>query len=73
MSFFRGVVLCPFKFSNHLADVDRAGCNGLIVLCMSVSLPRGAVGWSAVYDYDISLSKFAYFVASAPSMFESIN
>ena len=76
MSLFCGVILCPFKFSNHLTEEDRAGCYTLIMLCgvlCSVSLPHGAVGWSAVYEYDISWSKFAYFVASASSMFESIN
>ena len=41
---------CPFYFSNHYAEEERAGCFTLIAmwLCFSESLPRGAIGWSAV-------------------------
>ena len=52
-----------FKFCNHLAEEERAGCSAIIVLQMycyykcSVALPRGTVGRSAVCDYGgISLS-----------------
>ena len=55
------ITLCPFyKFCNHLEEEDRAGCFAFIVLRMScyckcsVTLPHGAVGWSAVCDCGIS-------------------
>ena len=54
------ITLCPFWFCNHLEEEERAGCFAFDVLRMScycicsVALPYGAVGWSAVCDYDIS-------------------
>ena len=45
---------------NHLDGEERAGCFTLTVFLMScdgrcsVGLPRGAVGWSTVCDWDIS-------------------
>ena len=50
------ITLCPFWLSNHLAKEERADCFAFIVFQMScyckcfVTLPYGAVGWSAVCD-----------------------
>ena len=47
---------------NHLAEEERAGCFILIVFLLScgclrsVSLPRGAVGKSVIYDWGLSWS-----------------
>ena len=50
----------PFLMSNHLAEEEIAGSLELLsvfaVKCLSVSLPRGTMGLSAVYDFGISLS-----------------
>ena len=52
--------LCPFKFCNHLEEEEKAGCFVIGVLQMyscykcSVTLPQGAVGWSAVCGCSIS-------------------
>ena len=57
---FLCITLCPFKFSNHLEEEEKAGCFAIIVSQMfcyyqcSVALPHGAVVWSAVYDCGIS-------------------
>ena len=46
--------------SNHLEEERKAGCFAIIVLQMycyynySVTLPHGALGWSAVCDCGIS-------------------
>ena len=54
------ISLCPFYFCNNLEEEERAGCFAFIVLWMScyhncsVTLPHGAVGWSAVCDCCIS-------------------
>ena len=54
--------LRPFWFCNHLDEEERAGCFAVIVFRIScyckcpVSLPLGAVGWSAVCDCGISCS-----------------
>ena len=54
------IALCPFWFCNNLEEEERAGCFAFVVLrmssyCMcSLTLPHGAVGWSAVYDCSIS-------------------
>ena len=56
------ITLCPFKFCNHLEEVEKSGCFAFIVLqtscyCKcSMALPHGALGWSAVCDFGISLS-----------------
>ena len=50
----------PFYFSYHLDGYTRAACFTLVVLLMScdfecsVSLPHGAVDWSAVCSCGIS-------------------
>ena len=44
---------CPLWFNNYLAEEKRAGC---VVAVCSLSLPHGAVGWSAVCDCGISWS-----------------
>ena len=52
--------LCPFFFCNHLdgEERERAGCFALFVFLVSrdccVALPRVAMGWSPVFDCDIS-------------------
>ena len=49
-----------FRVYKHLPEVEGTGCLPLIVFlllsgCMcSVSLPRGAIGWSVIRSYDIS-------------------
>ena len=54
------ITLCPFWFCNHLEEEERAVCFAFIVLRMccyckcSVTLPNGAVDWSAVCGYGIS-------------------
>ena len=54
------ITLCPFEFCNHREEDERAGCFPFIVLRMScyckcsMTLPHGAVGWSAVCDCGIS-------------------
>ena len=40
----------------HLAMEERADCFTIIVLWLSVFLPRDVVGWSAVCDYGINWS-----------------
>ena len=51
--------MCHVSFYNHLTVERRAGCFNLIVYLLSygcecfVSIPRGAVGWSAVFDWGI--------------------
>ena len=51
---------CSFFFCNHLEEEEIAGCFAFILLWMScycrcsVTLPRSAVGWSAVCDCGIS-------------------
>ena len=50
------------RVRNHLAEEKRVGCFTLAVFLLScdfwcsMSLPRGAEGWSAVCDHDISWS-----------------
>ena len=55
---FVGRYLCPFLFCNHLDGEERAGCFALFAFLVSrdccVSLPRGDMGLSAVYDCGIS-------------------
>ena len=50
--------LCPFLFCNHLDGEERACCFALFVFLVSrdccVSLPRGAMGLSAVCDCGIT-------------------
>ena len=54
------ITLCPFLFCNHLDEEERTGCFADIVFQMScycrisVALPHGALGWSAVCDCGIS-------------------
>ena len=49
MHYFVSILVC-----NHLEKEEKAGCFAMIVLQMycydncSVTLPHGAVGWSAV-------------------------
>ena len=54
----------PFLVSNHLAEEEMAGSLELLsvfaVKWLSLSLPRGTMGWFAVYDCGISLS---YYIA----------
>ena len=53
------IILCPFKFCNHLEEEERAGCFAFIVLRMFcyckcyVALPHDAVCWYAVCDWGI--------------------
>ena len=48
------VTLCPFQFCNHLNGEERAGCFAWFAFLSSPgSLPRGAMGLSAVCDCDI--------------------
>ena len=55
-----GITLSPFYFCNLLEEEERAGCFAFIVGSMyfyckfSVTLPHGAVGWSALCDCGIS-------------------
>ena len=67
--------LRPFELCNHLVEEERAGCFTLIVLLMpfdcycSVSLPHGALGWSAVCDCGISWSySLTFYCAGRISM-----
>ena len=59
------VLLCITLFCNHLEEEERAGCFAFIVLRMyfyckcSVTLPHGAVGWSALCDCGVSPLLFA--------------
>ena len=52
--------LCPFWFCGHRDGEERTDCFALIVSLVSchchcsVTLPHGALGWSAVYDCGIS-------------------
>ena len=52
----------PFLFYNHLGGEERAGCFKYVVFRMScryyrsLTLPRGAMGWSVVCECGISLS-----------------
>ena len=54
------ITLCPFYFCNHIEEEEKADCFDIIVLQMycyykcSVTLPHGAVGWSALCDCGIS-------------------
>ena len=54
------ITLYPFQFCNHLDEDERTGCFALSVLQMdcdcycSLTLPHGAMGWSAVCDCGIS-------------------
>ena len=54
------IPLCPFYVFNHLEEGERAGCFAFIVLrkscyCKcSVTLPHGALGWSAMCDCGFS-------------------
>ena len=54
------ITLCPFLVYNHLKEEERAGCFTFSVIRMScyykysVTLPHGAVSWSAVLDCGIS-------------------
>ena len=54
------ITFCPFSFCNHLDEEEIAGCFAFIVLWMAcyckchVSLPRVALGWSAVCYCGIS-------------------
>ena len=56
MHYFVSILVLQY----HLKEGEKAGCFAIIVLQMycyykcSVALPRGAVGWSAVCDCDIS-------------------
>ena len=49
---FLCITLCPYNFSNHLEEEEKAGRFSFIVLQMSckcsVALPHGAMGWSTV-------------------------
>ena len=52
---------CPFKFSNHFAEVERASwllyLVVLLLLCdctCHVSIPRGTMHWYVAYDCGIS-------------------
>ena len=62
------VLLYSFEFYNHPGKEERAGCFTLIVFLMScdclcsLTLPHGAVGWSAVCECGISLSYLLHFV-----------
>ena len=53
------ISLCPFWFCNYLDEDKRAGCFAVIIIwtscchILSVGLPRGAMGWSVVYDCGI--------------------
>ena len=55
MHYFVSFLVC-----NHIEEEERVGCFALIVLRVpcyskySVTLPHGAVGWSAVCDCGIS-------------------
>ena len=65
------MTLCSFLFCNYLEQEERAGCFAFIVFRMScyckcpVALPRGVVGWSAVCDFDISLSHLLVYYSLA--------
>ena len=54
------ITLCIFELCNHLEEEEKAGCVAIIVLQMCccnsrfVTLPHGAVCWSAVCDCCIS-------------------
>ena len=52
------VTLCPFYFCDHLDGEERAVCFTKFVFLVShdgfVALPRGAMGLSAVCDFDIT-------------------
>ena len=54
------LVLLALSFCNHLEEEERAGYFAFIVLLMSrnckcsVTLPHGAMGWTAVCDCSIS-------------------
>ena len=62
LSLFCFVLLCVL----HLEDEERAGCFAFIVLQMScyckyhVTLPHGAVGWSALFDLGYFLIILTY-------------
>ena len=53
------IIFCPFKFCNHLEEEVKASCFAIFVLQMYcyyksyVTLPHGAVGWSAACDCGI--------------------
>ena len=66
------ITLCPFRFCNHLDEEERAGCFDFIVFrmscyCVTVALPHGAVGWSAVCDCGIPDHTHSLF------LFEDVN
>ena len=54
------IILCPFLFSNHLDEEERAGCLDLSIFLLScdckcsVILPYGAGGGSAACGFGIS-------------------
>ena len=61
LSLFCCALLCVLSsFAIHLEEEERTGCFTFIVLRMScyckcsVTLPHGAVGWSALFDWGIS-------------------
>ena len=53
------VIFCPVKFCNHIDGDERAGCFVFFFVFLvsrdcCVTLPRGAMGMSAICDCDIS-------------------
>ena len=56
------IMQLAYKWLNHLAEEESVGCCSFLVSCLLdamwllslFTLPRGAVGWSAMRDCDIS-------------------